>query len=207
MPRMSEITMEDLKALTDKQKWELICSGVRDDGESAQVGLLLGSKPVRAAERAMAAAELYRQGRVGVIIPTGGVEWDFRGEKLSESGIMSRILMENGVPEEDIIQESEARTTKENMVYAVLQMVRRMDRIPDSVIIITSVTHMKRSLALARALLPRKIRISGYPSYPAQPPDIWLTDPDNQKHVREGVELFKQLVDAGDVEDFSFRIG
>ncbi len=164
--KMSELTPEAVQQLTPAQKWDICCSGIRDEGECAEAALLLGSRPDRAAERALAAAELYRQGRVRTIIPTGGPRWEFRGGMLTEAEIMSLILRENGVPDEAIVPENEAQTTAENMICGTLQMLRRYHRIPDSVIIVTSVTHMKRSMALAKALLPRKIRVSMCPSYP-----------------------------------------
>ena len=122
--KMSELTPEVVQRLTPEQKWEICCSGIRDEGESAETALLLGSRPDRAVERALAAAELYRQGRVRTVIPTGGPKWEYRGEQLSEAEIMSLVLRENGVPDEAIVPENEARTTAENMICGTLQMLR-----------------------------------------------------------------------------------
>ena len=157
MMKLSEIDKEALMALSDEQKWNIACGGVRDDGESAETALLLGGRPARAVERALAAARLYQEGRVNVIVASGGVEWDYQGERISEARLMDRILRREGVPEEAIILENEARTTIENMIYGTLQISRRYDNFLDRVIIVTSVSHMKRSLALAKALLPRNI--------------------------------------------------
>ena len=204
--KMSELTPEVVQRLTPEQKWEICCSGIRDEGESAETALLLGSRPDRAVERALAAAELYRQGRVRTIIPTGGPKWEYRGELLSEAEIMSLVLRENGVPDEAIVPENEARTTAENMICGTLQMLRHYHRIPDSVIIVTSVTHMKRSMALAKALLPRKIRVSMYPSYPAMDRDEWLRLEDSRTHLDDSIRYHRELIENGDTEDFEVEL-
>ncbi|MBQ6232019.1 MAG: YdcF family protein [Clostridia bacterium] len=204
--KMSELTPEVVQRLTPEQKWEICCSGIRDEGESAETALLLGSRPDRAVERALAAAELYRQGRVRTIIPTGGPKWEYRGELLSEAEIMSLVLRKNGVPDEAIVPENEARTTAENMICGTLQMLRHYHRIPDSVIIVTSVTHMKRSMALAKALLPRKIRASMYPSYPAMDRDEWLRLEDSRTHLDDSIRYHRELIENGDTEDFEVEL-
>ena len=203
---MSELTPEVVQRLTPEQKWEICCSGIRDEGESAETALLLGSRPDRAVERALAAAELYRQGRVRTVIPTGGPKWEYRGEQLSEAEIMSLVLRENGVPDEAIVPENEARTTAENMICGTLQMLRHYHRIPDSVIIVASVTHMKRSMALAKALLPRKIRVSMYPSDPAMDRDEWLRLEDSRNHLDDSIRYHRELIENGDTEDFEVEI-
>ena len=110
--KLSQVTKEQLSAMTWEQKWEFNCGGVCDEGRSATFAILLGGAPIRAVERAHGAARLYHEGRVKYIVPSGGVEWDFGGETLSEACFMKRVLIENGVPEEAIILENEARTTK-----------------------------------------------------------------------------------------------
>jgi uncharacterized SAM-binding protein YcdF (DUF218 family) len=204
--KISELMPEVVQRLTPEQKWEICCSGIRDEGESAETALLLGSRPDRAVERALAATELYRQGRVRTIIPTGGPKWEYRGELLSEAEIMSLVLRENGVPDEAIVPENEAQTTAENMICGTLQMLRRYHRIPDSVIIVTSVTHMKRSMALAKALLPRKIRVSMYPSYPAMDRHEWLKLEDSRIHLDDSIRYHRELIENGDTEDFEVEI-
>ena len=204
--RMSEVTLDELYSLSWEQKWRLCCSGIRDDGESAEAALLLGSKPVRAVERALGAAELYRAGRAGIVIPTGGVLWAYEGERLTEAEIMTRVLVSRGVPRGAVVQENEAATTRENMIYGTLQLVRHFGRIPDSVVIVTSVTHMKRSMALAKALLPRKIRLSMYPTYPAADHETWMASEDNRRHLDDSLRFHKELVDCGDADDFEIDV-
>ena len=199
--KMSEVDLETLMAMSDIQKWNICCNGVKDDGDSAEVALLLGSKPERAVERALAAAKLYGEGRVRAIIPSGGVEWDYQGEWISEAEIMARVLRENGVPDEVIIMENEARTTRQNMKYGAYQIGRRYEDFVDRVIIVTSVSHMKRSLALAKAIFPKGTKVSAYPSYPKLDRDEWLKLEENQVHIRDSLRLLKEVIDKGEAEN------
>ena len=205
--KFSQISKEQLASLTLEQKWNVNCGGISDDGKSGDVALLLGGAPIRAKERALAAAELYRQGRVRYIVPSGGVKWDVDGEIISECDYMTRILLSHGVPQEAIIEENEATTTKENMLYGAIRINRtlRLDHI-EHVVIVTSVTHMKRSLALANALLPRKLSISAYPSYPEMSREEWLANPENQRTLTKVILLMKDLVDYRIVEDMEFEL-
>ena len=204
--KMSELTPEVLQRLSWEQKWNICCSGIYDEGKTAEVALLLGSTPDKAVERALAAAKLYREGRVKAIIPTGGPKWEYRGEMLTEAETMSSVLRENGVPDAAIIPENEAQTTQENLIYGTLWMNRAFHRIPDSVIIVTSMTHMKRSMALARALLPRKIEVSMCPSFPDIGLEDWLSREENRRNLDSSIRFHKKLIDAGDVEDEEISI-
>ncbi len=163
--KISEITRNDLLKIPEEQKRQIICGDIGDEGKSAQVALLLGCNPSVAKERAIAAACLYREGRVQYIAPSGGVEWDTDGVMMSEALYMKKILLENGVSEDAIILENEARTTKENMIYGALRINRKLhfENI-EHVIIVTTTSHMRRSLALARQFLPRKVSVSAYPA-------------------------------------------
>ena len=204
--KVSNINLEMLKEMTPEQKWEFVCGNIKDDGESGQVAILLGCWPEIAIERAKAAAELYHTGRVQYIVASGGVEWEYEGEQISEADLMARIMKEDGVPESAILLEKEARKTVENMICSTLVLNRAL-QLPniESVIIVTSVTHMQRSLALAKALLPRKFRISGYPSYPETSTEEWIAVEKNQKILDICITLLKGLVDNGIIEDMEVK--
>ena len=194
---------EELMALPYKEKYDFVCRGIADDGMSAPVALLLGGNPNNARNRALAAAELYRAGRVPYIIPSGGVKWDIDGEMISESHFMKRILMENGVPEEAIILENQATTTVENMIFGTLQIYRKLKfKNAPHVIIVTSEAHMKRSMALAKAIMPRALTFSAYPAFHNSPTDEWFESEANLKALDTEVRLLKDLADSGFIEDF-----
>ena len=93
------------------------------------------------------------------------------------------------------------------MIYATLQINRKTGlRGFDHIIIVTSETHMKRSLALARAFLPRKFTVSAYPSDPGCTKEEWLADPDNRRILDSAIRLMKGLVDNGIVEDMEIDL-
>ncbi|MBR4034108.1 MAG: YdcF family protein [Clostridia bacterium] len=198
--KLSELTREDIASMPFEAKVDFICGSIVDEGKSAPVAILLGGNPNNARPRALAAAELYKSGRAPFIMPSGGVKWEVDGEMISESHYMKRILMENGVPEEAIILENQATTTKENMIFATLQINRKLhfEKI-DSVIVVTSRSHMKRSIALAKAFLPRKVTVS---AYPANHEAVVAGMPESEgKWIAKELDLIKSLVDGGLVED------
>ena len=201
--KITEAKKETLMALSAREKYDFVCGDIRDDGMSAPVALLLGGNPNNARNRALAAAELYRAGRVPYIIPSGGVKWDIDGEQISESHFMKRILMENGVPEEAIILENQATTTVENMIFGTLQIYRKLKfKNAPHVIIVTSEAHMKRSMALAKAIMPRALTFSAYPAFHNAPTDEWFESEANLKALDTEVRLLKDLADSGLIEDF-----
>ena len=204
---LSNISKEEVESLSLRKKWDFNCAGIKDDGKSADLAILLGTRPEKALERALAAAELYKSGRVKYIIPSGGVKWDHEGENISEADYMERILIENGVPASVIFKDNEARTTKENMICSTLTLNRtlRLGAV-NSIIIVTSLVHMKRSLLLANALLPRKFEISGYPSPIKVSKEEWLSDEYNVRVLNSSVSLIKGLVDEHIVEDVDIEI-
>ena len=205
--KLSEVSKECIASMPFEEKCNFICGDIVDDGMSAPVALLLGGNPNNARPRAIAAAELYKSGRVPFIVPSGGVKWDVDGEQISESHYMKRILMENGVPEEAIILENQATTTKENMIHATLRINRKTKlRGFDHIIIVTSETHMKRSIALAKALLPRKFTVSAYPTYPEGSREAWLADPQNLEILDKSILLMKDLVDEHIIEDMEISL-
>ena len=200
--KITEAKKETLMALSPREKYDFVCGDIRDDGMSAPVALLLGGNPNNARNRALAAAELYRAGRVPYIIPSGGVKWDIDGEMISESHFMKRILMENGVPEEAIILENQATTTVENMIFGTLQIYRKLKfKNAPHVIIVTSEAHMKRSMALAKAIMPRALTFSAYPAFHNAPTDEWFESEANLKALDTEVRLLKDLADSGFIED------
>ena len=178
---LSRLSEAELAELSVAQKTAIFYDLPDEEGRVADVAILLGSSPEFAAERADAAAELYLAQRTTYILPTGGVKWPKDSESgVSECDYMAHRLLERGVPESAIIRENEARTTRENMILAALQLERsircwRAKRIA----IVSSACHLRRSLALAEYYLPRGVKeLFGYSLHGAQSTrGTWFTDP------------------------------
>lgn len=186
-----------LLSMSYEEKLELILKGTEDKGQVCEYGLLLGSIPEEAIIRADFAAELYLSGRVRRIIVSGGVVHEHGGRQVSECDLMAEVLTKKGVPESAIIRENCAETTRENMIYGVL-LLNRETRLSgvDELMIITSVWHMTRSLAIARGFLPRKLTPVGVGA--PLPCDVceWLTDEENRERVDNEIRFFKNLVNS-----------
>ena len=102
--KLSQVTRDQVAAMTEEQKWAFNCGGIRDDGRSAEVAILLGGAPIRAVERARWAVKLWHSGRVKYIVPSGGVAWDYEGERLTEE--LKKAIADGTVPQPDVVPEA-----------------------------------------------------------------------------------------------------
>ncbi len=100
--------------------------------------VLSGGRPSRTLEaRVRHAARLYREGKVGLIVPTGGL-----GEHPpSEAEVMARILREEGVPEDAVILEDRALNTWDS-ARLVAGMAEKL-----GVLVVTDPLHCVRTVA------------------------------------------------------------
>jgi uncharacterized SAM-binding protein YcdF (DUF218 family) len=117
---------------------------------SAEVAVVLGAQVLRGGRpsatlqaRSRHAARLYAGGEVALVIPTGGV-----GEHPpSEAEVMARILRQAGVPEEDILLEEEARSTRESARLAAAIARERGIR---NLLLVTDPLHCVRAVEAFR---------------------------------------------------------
>jgi uncharacterized SAM-binding protein YcdF (DUF218 family) len=120
---------------------------------------------------------------------------------------MAEILIASGVPEDAILIENEATTTKENMLYGAILINRKSKFKGDKgIIIVTSQIHMQRSLALARAFLPRMAEISAYPSFPEETKEEQLKSEEFLWYLDRGLSLTKGLIENGIIEDLEIDL-
>ena len=103
--------------------------------------VLPGERASRTLEaRALHAARLYEEGRVGLIIATGGL-----GEHPpSEAEIIARILLEHGVSEDAILREDRALSTWDS-ARLVAKMARGLGI--EGVLVVTDPLHCVRTVA------------------------------------------------------------
>ena len=92
-----------------------------------------------AANRLLTAARLYRRLHVPVLVTGGQVYADSGAEAL----VARRLLLGLGVPEMDIITETESKTTGQNAQYTAAILKERGLARP---LLVTSAFHMKRSV-------------------------------------------------------------
>lgn len=154
---VSQITENDLTIeVIDK----LLFQGLDDTGENADCIIVLGS--VKAAQyRVPVAAQAYKAGRARKILLCGGKVREFPDGNYSEAEHMRQAVLALGVAEEDIIIENQSQNTVENILFALIELQRTfyLNNV-HSVLLVTTAYHMRRSLAIARYLLPAHIKIT-----------------------------------------------
>ncbi len=126
--------------------------------------------------RLQKALEAYKNSNV-LIVVTGARGYN---EPVEESIAMKEWLVQHGVPEEQIIAESQSTSTKENILYAK-QLLENYGK--NKPVIVTSDYHLPRALAIAadNELIPQ-----GIPSPTLQ--EYWL-----KNHSREVLAWAKYL--------------
>jgi len=204
--RVSQLDARRLGELSVEEVDRIVFDDCTDCGAKAAAAILLGGNPNVLRERASAAARLYREGRVPYIIPTGGVAWDTDMGRMTEAERMQQYLLEFGVPQEAILLENQATTTRENMIFATLLIERRLKpRGPFDLIVVTSPAHLRRSMAIAKMYLPRTASIAGCSGdCPQGMPGVWHRDDYQITRVQRELGLIKEQIDQGDMEDIEF---
>lgn len=98
----------------------------------------------RGGDRIWQAINLYHLGKVDKILVSGDNGYLLE-DGLCEAQQMKEVLVQNGIPEEDVLTETVSRNTYEN----ALESKKVIDANPDisSVLLVTSALHMKRSKA------------------------------------------------------------
>jgi len=137
--------------------WEIPATPDKDV-KKYEYGVVLGGMSVydpamdraqfyRGIDRLVQAVELYRRGTIKKIIFTGGSGRILHPE-MKEGNYIGRYLMDMGVPEEDILIESESQNTRENATFTKKMLDER--KITGNMLLITSAFHMRRSLGCFR---------------------------------------------------------
>ena len=197
---VSKITKENL---TNDVIDRLLFEGLNDKGASADCIIVLGS--IKAAEyRVPVAAEAFFAGRSEKILLCGGKIRNFSSESMAEADHMRKKALELGVPESSIIIEKSSQNTIENILCSLLELQRSMwlNKV-NSVLLVTTTFHMRRSLHIARYLFPSHISV-----YPC-PADDTKTKRNNWMNTPEGIERVKneawniaRCVNNGVIPDF-----
>jgi uncharacterized SAM-binding protein YcdF (DUF218 family) len=150
LPAVPDSLFGELWALVRLYRGEVVYpTGALEEATEAVVVLgtqvLAGGRPSKTLlERARHVAWLYASGKVGLVIPTGGI-----GEHPpSEAEVAARILREAGVPEEDILLEEKAHSTRDSARLVAAMMRARGIR---SLVLVTDPLHCVRSVGAFRA--------------------------------------------------------
>jgi len=100
-------------------------------------------------DRLLHGVRLLKAKKAPLMVLTGGVMASLSGTNVPEAERMRRLAVEMGVAEESLLLEIESRNTHENAVFtARLLRDRKLD---PRILLVTSASHMSRSVAVFRA--------------------------------------------------------
>ena len=141
-------------ALVRSLEWQNIPSGELPQAPAIVVlgGGILAKAPPRPwvevsdqGDRVLYGAYLYKQGKAPLVILSGGrIDWKNGGPP--ESSDMAQIVEAMGVPKSAILEDPTSLNTYENAVN--VRKILDENRIPRRVLLVTSATHLPRSLAI-----------------------------------------------------------
>ncbi len=114
-------------------------------------------------ERIRHGIDLYKEGRVDVLIFTGGTP---KEGYPPEAEVGKYIAMQEGVPEQDIIVENRSRDTEENFVYTKAQ-IHNLNL--NSFLVVSDPYHMYRAMSIAHD--------QGFKAYPSPTPTSRFNEP------------------------------
>jgi len=98
-----------------------------------------------AGDRVLYAAQLYREGKAGKLLLSGGeISWLNEGSTTPAED-MADLLEFIGVPQEALVLETESKNTYENALYSA-EILNTME--VDRILMVTSALHMPRAVAL-----------------------------------------------------------
>ena len=108
-----------------------------------------GDRPSRTLRARLDLAVSYLEAHPAArVIVSGGQGAD---ETQTEASVMEAYLREEGIASERIVQETQARTTRENLIYAK-KLAEQAGIATETVLIITSEYHLSRAKFIARSL-------------------------------------------------------
>lgn len=197
---VSQITEKDLTIeVIDK----LLFQGLEDTGENADCIIVLGS--IKAAKyRVPVAVQAYKAGRTRKIMLCGGKVREFPDGKYSEAEHMRQAALALGVAEEDIVLENSSQNTVENILFALVELQRSfyLNNV-HSVLLVTTAYHMRRSLAIARYLLPKHITVIPCPANDNNTRrDNWMNTPIGVERAKgEAMKIVSSVI-SGIIPDF-----
>lgn len=152
--RISQFTPVEALHFPNDIKAKIVYGQLKEEPGSFDAALVLGGNPDVMPGRAEAAAKLWQEGRCKLFIPTGGVCWETEFGFVSESQALKQYMIRCGVPDEAILCEDGATTTHSNMTLSKQLLESRIDIPSSRIAVVSSASHIFRSLHLAKAYIP-----------------------------------------------------
>lgn len=132
--------------------WDYLC--VHHTLKSSDIILVCGGHDIGVAKEA---ARVYKEGYAHKIIISGGIEREIFGKskKALEADILGELIVAEGVAENDIFLEREAKNTGENLEFAERVLVKQGIKY-NSIIMIQKPYAERRTLCLALKKWPER---------------------------------------------------
>lgn len=186
--------------LTDDQMSQLLFSAIQDDQMKGDCIFVAGSsKAVK--YRLPIAVELYKQGRAGKILFSGGVKWT--GSKYTEALQLKKEAISLGVPEEDILIEDLSQHTLENVLASLLVLDREFHlHNIRRLLVVTTSYHMRRLHLTLKTYMPDWISFTLCPVDDDNTnEDNWFLSETGIKRVKGETAKLIRYVKQGALED------
>lgn len=198
------LTQIDELKITTKQIDQLLFEGLDYTGECADAILVLGCR-VAYERRVPEAAEVYHQGKAGVMVLSGGKAQDSAYGFMPECESMLRSALEHQVPQSAILLEDRSMITIENFTFSQEILEQHC---PDckKIILVTSAYHMRRSMLLAQKILPQYEFIPCPAKDPTADRETWQADPECTRVIYNELRLLKRYAGEGIIADEDFSI-
>ncbi|QRN95427.1 YdcF family protein [Archangium violaceum] len=162
--------------------------------EPAELVFVFGT-PHHCESLADAAADLWRTGLARRIIATGGLTGRLME---SEAGVMRRLLVERGVPDENILTEEKSTNTGENVEFAmpIIERAWGLENI-GSVIAVTKLFAARRCLMTLERYWPSVKKMVRAVNYFRTPRERWNEDPELRVRVLREREKIPRYLEQG----------
>lgn len=172
--RWWEIPPTPIKELHEQYNAAVILTGVTDVDKYPHDRVHLN----KGADRIMHTVQLYKLGKVPLIIVSGGSGKLITEDEPTEAELIKNVLLISGVAEEDIMTEAQSRNTHENAVFTARLL--KENKLPENkLLLVTSAFHMRRSLGCFKkaGLLPAPYSADFYADEPGYTPaDLLIPD-------------------------------
>jgi 2-phosphosulfolactate phosphatase len=180
---MSQFTREQVTFFPDWLKGRIVYDHYTAPEGNFDAAIVLGGANFLMESRARAAAELYHAGRCKLFIPTGGVKWNSIYGYLTEAEILTKHLIDLGVPADQIIPETKAATTRENFQFCKPILNELLGARHRRVVTVSSYGHTRRALMLAQAYLPEHTHAVYRASVSTDTPERFSESPEMRKRA------------------------
>ncbi|PFA63081.1 hypothetical protein CN378_18780 [Bacillus sp. AFS015802] len=199
------ISTMDIEKLTPEQMGHLLFSDIEDTHERGDCIFVVGSSKALQ-YRLPKAVELYKQGRAGKILFSGGVKW--RGSEFTEAEELKRGAISLGVPKEDILTENLSMHTLENVLASLLVLDREFHlHNIRRLLVVTSSYHMRRLHLTLQTYMPEWISFTLCPAEDDNTRvDNWFQSEIGIKRVRDESAKLIRYVGQGALKDEDIHI-